>query len=220
MFNGKVQLLVPHDKWAGKLREYKAIRVKQVPHERDRWKPIHRGELINRTDIDILRKYNAEVRGLYNYYSIANNASILGNFAYLMKRSMIKTLAGKYRTHSRKIRDRYCKNGVYTVQYPTKQGIQTSEFIHSFKRRDTLLPDYVDKLPAYHRYERTNSLKARLKARVCELCGMAGCDLEMHQVRRLKDLRKDSQWAMVMIDIRRKTLAVCHDCHCKIHACD
>lgn len=132
VYNGKIQLLAPHDKWAGKLREYKAITIKQVPHERDRWKPIHRGELINRTDIDILRKYNAEVRGLYNYYSIANNASVLDKFAYLMKRSMIKTFAGKYRTHSRKINLRYCKNGVFTVQYPTKQGIQTSEFIHSF----------------------------------------------------------------------------------------
>lgn len=34
------------------------------------------GKLVNQSDIKILARYNAKVRGLYNYYSIANDKFI------------------------------------------------------------------------------------------------------------------------------------------------
>lgn len=45
----------------------------------------------------------------------------------------------------------------------------------------------------------------------------------MHHVKKLKDLenngRKDKpEWMKRMIAMRRKTLAVCHECHAKIHS--
>ena len=43
-----------------------------------------------------LSQFNTEIRGFYNYYSIANNASALGrSFGCIMKFSMYKTLAQK-----------------------------------------------------------------------------------------------------------------------------
>ncbi len=219
-YKGMVMLLVPHENWASKLLEYKAIRIKRDEKGKDQWRAIHRGGLINLTDIGILNKYNAEVRGLYNYYCIANNANVIGNFAGLMKHSMLKTLAGKYRTKVKKINARYVKNGTFTVQYTTKRGVKEATFPRSFTKQSKPLTLNVDALPAYRRYERKNSLAARIKTGMCELCGKVGCDVEMHQVKRLKDLRGRNQWELVMLDIRRKTLAVCHDCHDKIHACD
>lgn len=219
-YKGMVMLLVPHEKWASKLREYKAIRIKRDEKGKDRWRAIHRNELINFTDIDILNKYNSEVRGLYNYYCIANNACVIGNFAGLMKYSMLKTFAGKYRTKIKRIKTQYVKNGTFTVQYTTKRGIKEATFPRNFCKQSKPIVSNVEVLPAYRRYERKNSLAARIKAGMCELCGKIGCDVEMHQVRRLKDLGGRNQWELVMLDIRRKTLAVCHDCHDKIHACD
>ena len=49
-------------------------------------------------DLEILRTYNSEIRGFYNYYSIANNSSIINSFKYIMEYSMYKTYATKYRT--------------------------------------------------------------------------------------------------------------------------
>ena len=60
-----------------------------------------------------------------------------------------------------------------------------------------------------------NSLMERLKLQVCELCG-ATDKLEMHHVRKLKDLTGKSDWEKRMIARRRKTLAVCSKCHAKI----
>lgn len=59
----------------------------------EQWIPKHRSELINNDDLEILDSYNAEIRGFYNYYSIANNASELNTFHYIMQYSMYKTFA-------------------------------------------------------------------------------------------------------------------------------
>ncbi|WP_439876923.1 group II intron reverse transcriptase/maturase (plasmid) [Bacillus mycoides] len=42
--------------------------------------------------------YNAEVRGLYEYYKLVNNVSILNKCKYIMEYSIYKTFANKYKT--------------------------------------------------------------------------------------------------------------------------
>lgn len=81
------------------IQEYKAFKIIKDENGREKWKPIHRGKLINKKDIDIIGKYNAEIRGIYNYYSIANNARVLSKFAYITEYSMYKTFAAKYKTN-------------------------------------------------------------------------------------------------------------------------
>lgn len=114
--------------------------------------------------------------------------------AGLMKHSMLKTFAGKYRTKVKKIKTRYVINGTFTVKYTTKRGVKEATFPHNFGKQSKPIVSNVDVLPAYRRYERKNSLAARIKAGLCELCGKIGCDVEMHQVRRLKGLK----WAQSM----------------------
>ena len=55
--------------------------------------PIHRKPLVSNTDLEIIMTYNAELRGICNYYSMASNFSKLSYFAYLMEYSCLKTLA-------------------------------------------------------------------------------------------------------------------------------
>ena len=82
----------------------------KVTHK-EHWKAIHRPQLINRKDIEILSKYNSETRGLYNYYSLACNVCAMSKFASLMHYSMLKTFANKYRTKTRKIKKKYFRDG-------------------------------------------------------------------------------------------------------------
>lgn len=218
---GAIKLLVPHEKWEAKLREYKAIRFTKDVEGKEHWKAIHRGGLINKPDIEILARYNSEVRGLYNYYCIAHNAHALGKFGGLMKHSMLRTFAGKYRTTARKIKERYTQNGNFTITYTTKRGPKQSVFYNGgYKHRDLALYGAVDVLPAYRRYDHPNSLAARLKAGSCELCGSTEENVEMHQVKALKDLQGNQPWEKLMKQKRRKTLVVCQKCHEKIHSCD
>ena len=111
---GKVFLYVPHEKWENKLHELRVMQVKWDENRgRDFWRPMHRNELLNSTDIEIVRQYNSEIRGLYNFYRIAENVGVLSKFYYMMRYSMLKTYAEKYRTNVSKIKRRYMRGGVY-----------------------------------------------------------------------------------------------------------
>lgn len=219
VYSSVVKLHTPHDKWKAKLLELGAIQIKKDETGKEHWKAIHRGKLINRADIEILSKYNAEVRGLANYYALACNPVAMSHFSSLMKYSMLKTFAAKYRTKVSKIKARYMKNGDFTVPYITKTGPKESVYYNkSFKRQVKPLLGQVDLLATYKRYGKPNGLARKLYAKTCELCGAVCDDIEIHQVKRLKDLTGQFQWEAIMLDRRRKTLAVCPACHGEIHA--
>ena len=218
VYSGVVQLRMPLEKWTAKLLEYGAIRIKKDESGKERWKTMPRGKLINRTDIEILSRYNSEIRGLYNYYAIAGNVSTLNHFSSRMKYSMLKTFGSKYRCRVRKIKERYVKNGEFTVAYKTKSGMKESVYYHDgFRKKTEPALGQVDMLDIYKKYDKPNSLAIRLHTNKCELCGMDCDGLEMHQVRRLKDLNGEQEWERIMLQRRRKTLAVCPSCHIEIH---
>ncbi|WP_147539344.1 reverse transcriptase/maturase family protein [Anaerotruncus rubiinfantis] len=213
-----VQLLVPREKWVNKLLEYKAMKVVLNENGRERYKALHRGKLINKSDIEILSAYNSEIRGLYNFYSIANDSYKIGIFANIMKYSMFKTFANKYRTNVHRIKDRFFQSGNFTVEYRTKAGKKQAVYYNKgFKRKLEAMTAEVAFLPQYQKYDRFNSLKNRIKLGLCEMCGKKSNDIALHQVKRMKDLTGNSAWEILMLERRRKTLAVCPECHSKIH---
>ena len=64
---------------------YGALKIHYDAHNGNKevWEPIHRNHLIHLDDLEILKQYNSEIRGLYNYYKIANNVSVLNDFNYV-----------------------------------------------------------------------------------------------------------------------------------------
>ena len=58
---------------------------------------VQKKELTNLSDAEIVLMYNAELRGLANYYALAHNAkSDLNKLAYIWQGSLWKTLAAKH----------------------------------------------------------------------------------------------------------------------------
>lgn len=212
---GKVFLYVPHEKWENKLHELKVMQVKWDENRgRDFWRPMHRNELLNSTDIEIVRQYNSEIRGLYNFYRIAENVGVLSKFYYMMRYSMLKTYAGKYRTNVSKIKKKYMRGGVFRVPYDTKSGPKLCEFYHDgFRKHDEGYDNVQDTLPRYIRYDGRNTLANRLKAGICELCGNKTDDIRMHHVRALKKLTGKTEAERLMLHMRRKSLALCPYCY-------
>ena len=217
---GRVALYVPHDKWVQKLKEYQAFKIVTDADGKERWKPLHRGKLMHKDAIAITSQFNAEIRGLYNYYSMAENVSVLNNFAFIMKGSFLKTLAAKGNTTCNKIRKKYELDGVISIPYVTKSGPKRCEFYHDgFTKKAALPPVTADTLPQYVKYAKPNSLAKRLKAGVCELCGAGTKEIHMHHVRRLKDLKGKDELELKMMQMRRKSIALCPECYAKTKQC-
>lgn len=85
-------------------------------------KPVARKYLYGCTDLEILSTYNAELRGICNYYWLASNFNKLSYFAYLMEYSCLKTLAGKHKSTSRKIINQYRDGNSWSIPYQTAKG--------------------------------------------------------------------------------------------------
>jgi group II intron reverse transcriptase/maturase len=217
--NGAVILRVPQDVIAGKRAAYM-----------EKGKPIHRRELVNDSDFAILVKYQAEYRGVVQYYILAHNVARLGYLHHTMQTSLTKTLANKHKTSVQETMRRYATT--ITTAYGTMKCLKVEiprdgkpPLVAQFggiprRRKKTAVLSDVPILPPRH-WRATDVVK-RLLADSCELCG-SKVDIQVHHIRKLADLHKGGRrekplWMKTMAAKRRKTLVVCQSCHSGIHA--
>lgn len=217
--SGTVCLEMPQEIMRKKLLEYGAMVIETTVHGKENWKPRARYYLKDNDDLEILDQYNSEIRGFRNYYGIANNASHANTFGYIMRYSMYKTFATKYRTGVSKIIRKYRIGKEFGVRFMDKKGKEKVRLFYNegYARKPVQKTVRVDSLPNTVKYASKTSLMARLSARKCELCGKIDCEIEIHHVRKLKDLKEKTYWERFMIARNRKTLALCKDCHNKLH---
>ena len=195
-------------------------------------KPGHRNELLADDDYTIISRYQAEFRGVVQYYLLALNVSHFGKLQWVMQQSIAKTLAAKHKTPRRQLIRRY-QSTVDTehgeracLQVVVERGEGKRPLVARFggipltRNRQAVL---TDQKPQRYRVER-NELIKRLLADKCELCGST-VDVQVHHVRALRDLnvkgrKAKSPWVQVMAARRRKTLVVCRPCHLTVHGGD
>ncbi len=214
--NNKVELSIPFKDKIEKFLFSNGI-VKQRS-DNGKLEPIHRPQLLNRTDLEIVTIYNAELRGICNYYGLASNFNKLIYFNYLMEYSCLKTLAGKHRSKVSKIRAMYKDGtGKWAIPYETKTVIKKMYFANYADCKGKKFTDIVPQTAKNYSHDVT-TLESRLKAKICEVCGCTDSDrYEIHHVNKVKNLKGKSEWEKIMIAKRRKTIVVCHKCHMAIH---
>ena len=214
--NNKVELNIPFKDKIEKFLFLNGI-VKQRS-DNGRLEPIHRPQLLNRTDLEIVTIYNAELRGICNFYGLASNFNKLIYFNYLMEYSCLKTLAGKHRSKVSKIIAMYKDGtGKWAIPYETKTGIKKMYFANYADCKGKKFTDIIPQTAKNYSHDVT-TLESRLKAKLCEVCGCTESDrYEIHHVNKVKTLKGKSEWEKIMIAKRRKTIVVCHKCHMAIH---
>lgn len=217
---GTIVLNVSYETVLKRLQSYDAVRITQV-NRKETLKPSSRKYMVNRQDADILAQYNLELRGFYNYYSIADNISYWGwKFNYFMKYSMLKTLGRKHKRTVGQILEKYRDGTDVVIPYKDNKGNEKQRVWYNggfrCKRFTDIYEDnHYDNIPNTM-YLPAPTLVERLKEKRCELCGKMG-DLVMHHVRNINQLKADTRWNTMMIKRHRKTLTVCHDCDALIH---
>jgi len=205
------------------------IRTKCSPY-------LHHGEPIRRTErtvdtaFSIVAQFQAEFRGVAEYYKLAYNRHRLGQLKYVMERSLTKTLARKYRITVPQVYQRF--RAVLDTEHGPRRGLQVTVDRGGGKKplvaqwggislaRD-LTPTVLNDDPPKIWSGRRSELVQRLLADTCELCGSQH-QVEVHHIRALKDLnpkgrKEPPEWVVRMASRRRKTLVVCRACHEAIH---
>jgi group II intron reverse transcriptase/maturase len=214
--NGKVGLYVPED----------VIRCKRQQFLRN-GKVMHRAELLNDSEYDIIYRYQWEYRGLVEYYRMAQNLYQLGYLKWTMGTSLLKTLAGKNRTTVRATSRRLSgtwqsPNGPrrclkMTIPREGKKplvavfgGLSLTRRVNAAVKDQVIMP-YIHK---------RSEVVSRLLNDTCEVCGDVG-EVEVHHIRKMADLHRNGRrekplWLQIMASRQRKTLVVCRKCHMDI----
>lgn len=215
IINAAIGLRIPDDKLKTKMQDYCK-----------RGKPTQRAERTRNTDYDIISQFQAEFRGFAQYYLLAYNAYELHKLKWVMQESLIKTLADKYRSTKGKMYKKYrgrrkTENGelkVIQVKIDRKGKPPLVAYFGGIELRYQKEVK-IEEIPPQI-YTQRSQLVERLLKNTCELCGSQE-RVEMHHIRKLKDIVKKQNkpdWMRRMVAIKRKSLAVCLECHTKIHS--
>ncbi len=215
--NGVMMLSAPSEIIRKKCQEYM-----------QKGKPVHRPELEKNTPFSIVAEYQAEYRGLVEYYKLAHNLSRFNNLKWVMETSLTKTLASKLKISVSEVYRKFAttqkteKGTIKILQVVVPRG-EKKPLIAKWGgislTRDTKAPLKEKKA---HIWSQRSELEERLLAQQCELCGSPD-HIEVHHIRALKDLKQHGQkpkpaWVEWMAARHRKTLVVCQKCHQDIHA--
>jgi group II intron reverse transcriptase/maturase len=214
--NGTPGLKVPHEVITEKCARYMKS-----------GKPVHRAELLNSDVYDILEQYQAEYRGIVEYYRLAYNLSKMGRLKHVMEVSLTKTMAHKLKISVRQVYKRFSQS------LPTDEGPRkVLRHIVARKGKPPLVAQWGNislkrsqratvKEPIHFPWNDHVQLIDRLLADTCELCGSRE-NVEVHHINHMKTLRMKGRvvpprWIIWMAARRRKTTVVCRACHNDIH---
>jgi hypothetical protein len=195
---------------------------------------------MHNSDYTIVRIYQAEYRGVVNYYLMARNVRQFDKYHWVMQTSLLKTLAAKHKSTVTRIAAKlkattdtpYGPMTVYRVTVPRGDG--KAPLVSEFGGIPLRKQDVRELRDTPHEaWAKRSDPEKRLLKQKCEMCGRSADELEAlggqlgrieaHHVRKLANLkpkgrREPPLWVKRMIAMRRKTLIVCIECHDNIHA--
>jgi hypothetical protein len=210
----RIQLHIPK----GKLQTF--CQAKRYGHYQTA-EALHKKELTNLSDAEIVLMYNAELRGLANYYALAHNAKgDLNKLAYIWRGSLLKTLAAKHQISVTKIARQLKTHEGYALQVEQNNRRRTIPIFQLKHLRMVAVSNQeVDFLPNTTWTLARTEIIHRLNASRCEYCGSETGPFEVHHIRKMKDVKDGKAiWQRVMMARRRKTLVLCASCHHLLHA--
>jgi nicotine oxidoreductase len=195
---GRIKLLVRINNVINKLNNKNFCNLKGIPNRFTKW--------IGLDIIEIVYRYESILTGILNYYKLADNFTLLHRIVYILKYSMIHTIANKLNLNTAKA---FKKFGKY-IKIP-ELGRNCKMVLN--KPKDEYSED-LDPLKITEFKMRTHFLSSLLKE-PCRICGKSK-NIEMHHIKHLKKVKLIG-FNEIMKGLNRKQIPVCKNCHNKIH---
>jgi hypothetical protein len=166
----------------------------------------------------IISLYSGINRGIQNYYRFVDNIDSIARIQYILKFSLARTLAAKYKISVKKVFARFGSNITVTVKAQDGKKDRCVSFYlnndwekkrNGFQTNDTKV-DLVQM-----------ALRMRSRSKLGKPCCICGSleQVEMHHVRHIRKMgrRKAKGFKTIMQALNRKQVPVCKLCHRKIH---
>lgn len=210
---GNIKLWVPME------RVYAFCRRKKLGNldKRIGW---GRPQFLDSSIAEIIVAYSSEFRGFANYYAIADGVKAsLDKLELVMLRSLLSTIAERRRTSRRRVMKALKMGADYGVTTMVRGEPRVQKV---WKLKHLIVKTWdnpiVDTMTVGSRIAQSpNDLVTRLSAEECEACGDTNGPFEMHHPNRMKDKRRDKLTPWKQSARRRRTIALCRQCHVAHH---
>lgn len=162
--------------------------------------------------------FNGINRGIQNYYRFTDNFGKLARIQYILKFSLAKTLAAKYKRSVRQVFQHF--GTIPTVLVKTQDGRRDRRvaFYHNSDWKKQRNGFAVESAPAdLLRWSMKLHSRSKL-GKPCCICNSTE-QVEMHHVRHIRkiDGKKPDGVNAILRLMNRKQIPVCNRCHQKIH---
>jgi len=206
------------DRILKRLKHLKLCNKDYFPIGRPLWRQFH--------EYQIVQKYNAMFRGLYNYYRPCQKLQRLSHISYILHYSCAKTIAGRQKTSISQVFNRYGKRLKITYQIQgtkseTTRSIEFNDFT-TLRRIDKLLPPTVRFHPKlYDPFHIKNFWRTKIKMyNECCICGETE-NVRLHHINTLASLQRNKKKkkkgkdiaAAIRSQLNRLQVPVCPPCH-------
>lgn len=203
----------PMDKVLKRLKERGFCTRKGEPTAKGRWTVLDADQII--------QLYSSVNRGLQNYYRFVDNWKQCSRIQYILKFSLAKTLAQKYKLSVPQVFQRFGKDLSLLIK---GRGGKPDRRVSFYQNQD-----WTKNKQAFQRGSQDDMdvvrtlvrLRTRSKlGKPCCICGEAHKQIEMHHIRHIRKLsnkRVATGFNRLLQAMNRKQVPVCSDCHRKIH---
>jgi group II intron reverse transcriptase/maturase len=164
--------------------------------------------------------FNGINRGIQNYYRFVDNIGSIATLQYILRFSLAKTLAAKYRISVRQVFQRFGNNLTITVKAEDGSSNRQISFYRNTdweKKRNAFITNNI----TIDQVQMALRLRSRSKlGKPCCICGSTQ-QVEMHHVRHIRKIgQKTKGFTTVLQALNRKQIPTCRPCHLKIHRGD
>jgi len=166
----------------------------------------------------IVSLYSSINRGIQNYYRFADNFPHLTRIQYILKYSLAKTLAAKFKLSVKQVFSRF--GNPFTIPVKAEDGKRDRQVVFY------LNSDWEKKRNAFPTSEEPPDLlggatRMRTRSKLGKACCICASlvEVEMHHVRHIRKMgaKKATGFQAIMQALNRKQIPVCTWCHRKIH---
>ncbi|MBM5447593.1 hypothetical protein J7898_04560 [Vibrio parahaemolyticus] len=183
------------------------------------YEPIHFPSWQNFDDWEIINRYNAMFRGIYNYYCFSANKYKLARVLYILHFSCAKTLCGKHRIKS--VKKLMKKRGRLLATSRVVKGETKWIKLYKPKSMKTTPDEFLTERDPRGMDDLFNTyFNRRSKSKLGYNCAICDSDdrVQMHHVRHIRKMGdKVKGFTKIMASVNRKQIPVCHECHWHVH---
>jgi hypothetical protein len=168
----------------------------------------------------VIMLFNSNLWGLLNYYRFVNNFGAMSRIQYILRFSLAKTMAHKFRITMKAVFRKHGRNLRFC--WTTSDGRTRETRFRENTDWSTKLDAFMTNPPNIDLLSWQWALRTRSKMGFpCLICGGYE-NVEMHHVRHIRKMgaKRPTGFTAVMRALNRKQVPVCEKCHDGIHRGD